>query len=164
VLGAWLAKESVRSVYLVDDPNEAGVLLDNAMRSCRADEVAEIRTLGHTLSRWRGEILNRHRTGASNGPTEGSNFCAKQVKRAGRGFTNPLQAARTPPCRRRHLAEADQAPRDVIDRSPLKPEDPQMFPGLEFLGAGYGRGRSAERWRSDPRSDVRVGAPVRLSR
>jgi hypothetical protein len=30
---------------------------------------------------------NHHRTGASNGPTEGMNFCAKQVKRAGRGFT-----------------------------------------------------------------------------
>lgn len=88
VLGAWLAKESVRSVYLVDDPDEAAVLLDNAIAACRADEVAEIRTLGHTLSHWRGEILNHHRTGASNGPTEGSNFCAKQVKRAGRGFMN----------------------------------------------------------------------------
>ena len=88
VLGAWLAKESVRSVYLVDDPDEAAVLLDNAITACRSDEVPEIRTLGHTLSRWRGEILNHHRTGASNGPTEGMNFCAKQVKRAGRGFTN----------------------------------------------------------------------------
>ena len=88
VLGAWLAKESCASVYLVDDPDEAAVLLDNAIAACRSDEVAEIRTLGHTLSRWRGEILNHHRTGASNGPTEGSNFCAKQVKRAGRGFAN----------------------------------------------------------------------------
>jgi transposase len=88
VLGAWLAKEAVRSVYLVEGPDEAAVLLDNAIAACRADEVAEIRTLGHTLSRWRGEILNHHRTGASNGPTEGLNFCAKQVKRAGRGFTN----------------------------------------------------------------------------
>jgi transposase len=88
VLGAWLAKESVRSVYLVEDPDEAAVLLDNAIAACRGDEVPEIRTLGKTLSRWRGEILNHHRTGVSNGPTEGSNFCAKQVKRAGRGFTN----------------------------------------------------------------------------
>ena len=37
----------------------------------------------------RTEILNHHRTGgASSGPTEGQNFCAKQVKRAGRGITN----------------------------------------------------------------------------
>lgn len=88
VLGAWLAKESVREVYLTDDPDEAGVLLDKAITACGADEVPEIRTLSHTLSRWREEILNHHRTGASNGPTEGSNFCVKQVKRAGRGFTN----------------------------------------------------------------------------
>ena len=88
VLGAWLAKEAVRSIYLTDDVDEAAVLLDNAIDACRSDEVAEIQTLGHTLSRWRPEILNHHRTGASNGPTEGMNFCAKQVKRAGRGFTN----------------------------------------------------------------------------
>ena len=88
VLGAWLAKESVRSVYLTEDPAEAAALLDNVIAACSTDEVAEIRTMGHTLSRWREEILNHHRTGASNGPTEGMNFCAKQVKRAGRGFAN----------------------------------------------------------------------------
>ena len=88
VLGAWLAKEAVRSIYLSDDVEEATVLLDNAIEACANDEVPEIRTMAHTLSRWRTEILNHHRTGASNGPTEGLNFCAKQVKRAGRGFTN----------------------------------------------------------------------------
>ncbi len=88
VLGAWLAKESLRDVYLADDPDDAAELLDKAIIACGADQVPEIRTLAHTLSRWREEILNHHRTGASNGPTEGMNFCAKQVKRAGRGFTN----------------------------------------------------------------------------
>jgi transposase len=34
------------------------------------------------------EILNHHHTGACNGPAEGMHFCAKQVKRSGRGFTN----------------------------------------------------------------------------
>ncbi len=126
VLGAWLAKEAVRSVYLVDDPDEAAVLLDNAIAACRSDEVAEIRTLGHTLSRWRGEILNHHRTGASNGPTEGMNFCAKQVKRAGRGLheLRSLQAARPPPCRWCHVAQPDQAPEDDVIGSPLKPGEP----------------------------------------
>ena len=75
-------------MYLTDDPATAEVLLDEAIAACEADEVSEIRTLAQTLSRWHEEILNHHRTGASNGPTEGSNFCAKQVKRAGRGFTN----------------------------------------------------------------------------
>jgi len=88
VLAAWLAKESVREIYLTDDPDTAGVLLEKAITACRYDDVEEIRTLSHTLDHWREEILNHHRTGASNGPTEGQNFCAKQVKRAGRGFAN----------------------------------------------------------------------------
>jgi transposase len=88
LLAAWLAKESVRDVYLTADPGEAAVLLDKAIIACRADDVPEIASLGRTLAHWREEILNHHRTGASNGPTEGTNFCAKQVKRAGRGFSN----------------------------------------------------------------------------
>jgi transposase len=88
LLAAWLAKESVRDVYLTADPDEAAVLLDKAIIACRADDVPEIISLGRTLARWREEILNHHRTGASNGPTEGMNFCAKQVKRAGRGFSS----------------------------------------------------------------------------
>ena len=86
VAGAWLAKESVRDVYLVDDPDDASVLIDKAIVACRADDVPEIRSLGRTLARWRGEILNHHRTGASNGPTEALNLVIKKVKRAGHGF------------------------------------------------------------------------------
>jgi transposase len=86
LLGAWLAKESVRDLYLTDDVRQAAVLLDKAIAGCRSDEVDEIRSLGATLARWRTEILNHHRTGASNGPTEGLNLCVKKVKRAGRGF------------------------------------------------------------------------------
>jgi transposase len=78
----------VRAVYSEPDPEAAAVLLHHAIAACAADDVPEIRTMGRTLVRWHEEILNHHRTGASNGPTEGMNFCAKQVKRAGRGFTN----------------------------------------------------------------------------
>ncbi len=88
VLGAWLAKESVRDVYLTDDPSEAAALLDKTIAGCRADQVAEIRSLGDTLARWRTEILAHHHTGASNGPTEGLNLLVKEVKRCGRGFEN----------------------------------------------------------------------------
>lgn len=88
LLGAWLAKEAVRMIYLVDDLAAATALLDNAIDACKSDEVPEVRAMGRTLAHWRMEILNHHRTGASNGPTEGANFCAKQVKRAGRGLTN----------------------------------------------------------------------------
>lgn len=86
VLGAWLAKESVRDVYLTDDVAEAGLLLDKTIAGCLADEVEEIRSLGGTLKSWRKEILEHHRTGASNGPTEGLNLCVKKVKRCGHGY------------------------------------------------------------------------------
>ncbi len=86
VLGAWLAKESVRDIYLTEDATEAELLVDKAIAGCCADDVEEIRSLGKTLSSWRTEILAHHRTGSSNGPTEGLNMAVKQVKRCGRGF------------------------------------------------------------------------------
>ena len=86
VVGAWLAKESVRDVYLAENRTDAEVLLDKAIVGCREDDVAEIRSLGDTLARWRAEILARHDTGASNGPTEGLNLLVKKVKRCGHGF------------------------------------------------------------------------------
>jgi transposase len=87
LLGAWLAKESVRDIYLTERVGEAKVLLKKAIVGSKNDEVEEIRSLGDTLERWQTEILNHHRTGASNGPTEGMNLCVKQIKRAGRDFS-----------------------------------------------------------------------------
>ena len=81
-------QESVRDVYLTDDPQVAATPLDKAIAGCRADAVAEIRSLGNTLASWRSEILAHHQTGASNGPTEGLNLLVKKVKRCGHGFTN----------------------------------------------------------------------------
>ena len=86
VLGAWLAKESVRDVYLTDDAAVAATLLDKAIAGCAEDEVEEIRSLGATLASWRTEILAHHESGASNGPTEGLNLSVKRVKRGGHGF------------------------------------------------------------------------------
>ncbi|HEX2063109.1 MAG TPA: ISL3 family transposase [Acidimicrobiales bacterium] len=86
VLGAWLAKESARDIYLTDDPDEAALLIDKAIAGCAADDVEEIGSLGRTLSSWRTEILEHHKTGASNGPTEGLNLCVKKVKRCGHGL------------------------------------------------------------------------------
>lgn len=86
LLGAWLAKESVRDVYLADTPTDAATLLDKAIVACAADEVPEVQSLGKTLASWRAEILAHHDTGASNGPTEGLNLCVKKVKRCGHGF------------------------------------------------------------------------------
>ena len=78
----------MRDVYLTDDPTEAALLLDKTIAGCQADVVAEIRSPGDTLQRWRTEILAHHETGASKGPTEGLNLLVKEVKRCGRGFEN----------------------------------------------------------------------------
>ena len=78
----------MRDVYLTDDPAEASLLLDKTIAGCLTDVVAEIRSLGATLARWRTDILAHHSTGASNGPTEGLHLLVKQVKRCGRGFEN----------------------------------------------------------------------------
>jgi transposase len=86
VLGAWLAKESVRDIYLAENWRQARTLLDKTIAGCLADEVPEIVALGNTLKSWRREILAHHTTGASNGPTEGLNLCVKKVKRCGHGF------------------------------------------------------------------------------
>jgi len=86
LLGAWLAKENVRDIYLTDDPADAALLIDKTIAGCADDEVPEIRSLGKTLTSWRTEILAHHDTGASNGPTEGLNLCVKKVKRCGHGF------------------------------------------------------------------------------
>ena len=86
LLGAWLAKESVRDVYLAETPADAATLLDKAIVGCATDEVPEVQSLGKTLASWRTEILAHHDTGASNGPTEGLNLCVKKVKRCGHGF------------------------------------------------------------------------------
>ncbi len=88
LLGAWLAKESVRDVYLADSAAEAAVLLDKAIVGCRADEVPRSAPSARPSPSWRTEILAHHDTGASNGPTEGLNLCVKKVKRCGHGFRN----------------------------------------------------------------------------
>jgi transposase len=86
VLGAWLAKENVRDVYLAARVRDAQLLLDKTIAGCLTDSVPEIVSLGRTLQSWREEILAHHRTGASNGPTEGLNLLVKKVKRCGHGF------------------------------------------------------------------------------
>ena len=86
LVGAWLAKESIRDVYLAGNYNGAAVLLDKTITGCLDDEVPENRSLGKTLASWRTEILARHSTGASSGPTDGLNLGVKKVKRCGHGF------------------------------------------------------------------------------
>ena len=61
---------------------------EEVIRECANSGVVELGRLGKTLARWRVEIVNKHRTGDSNGPTEAVNLLIKKIKRAGCGFTN----------------------------------------------------------------------------
>ena len=74
VTSAWLAKESVRDVYFTEELADAEIVLDKAIEGCRLDAVEEVRPLGKTLSRWRDEILNHHRTAHPLGPPRGSKW------------------------------------------------------------------------------------------
>jgi transposase len=116
VLGAWLAKESVRDVYLTDDVNKARTLIDKAIAGCAQDDVAEIQSLGRTLAAWRTEILAHHHTGASNGPTEALNLCVKRLRVL-------LHA------RRCHLATTSMPPAHQNPRSLLKRVGPRNVHG-----------------------------------
>jgi len=86
VLGAWLAKESVRDMYLTDDPADAAVLPDKAIAGCapmtspRSSRAENTRRVAHRDP----QIPPRHqrvqRTHRRPEPL------VKKVKRAGHGF------------------------------------------------------------------------------
>ena len=84
---AWHAKETVRGIYGIADPELAHEFvaqlgLDLQDESCPE----EIQTLGRTLRRWLDQITNWHLAGVSNGPTEAINGLIKRIKRIGFGF------------------------------------------------------------------------------
>ncbi len=119
VLGAWLAKESVRDVYLAEDPAEAATLLDKAVVGCAQDVVPEIVSLGATLApvAQRDPRPPRHRCfqRADRGP--------EPVREEGEALqprvpaVQALPAAGAAPRRRYHLAEPTPAAR-IRTRAP----------------------------------------------
>jgi hypothetical protein len=144
VLGAWLAKGSVRNVYLAEDRAEAALLLDKAIAGC-ADDVEEICSLGSTLAQWCAEILAHHDTGASNGPTEGLTQPVREEGQAVRPWLphlRALPAAGAAPRRRRHLAEpvpsAGASERVVPTRTRRAPQSRRAVSRTIAIGA-FGR-------------------------
>ncbi len=171
VLGADLAKESVRDVYLATNRAQGELLLDKAIKGCQVDPVAGVRSLGRTLKSWRKEILAHHDTGASNGPTEGLNLCIKKVKRCGHGFAN-ISARQTPsttPTRRSELANPTQTTTHQNPRSPRKCVEPLMLElGDMGLEPGVVTFHRIGRWPSllapERRYRALGGLPLRHSR
>lgn len=84
---AWHAKETIRGLYAIDDPDDADAYLNELVgdlidRCCPP----EVRQLGRTLARWAHQITAWHRSRVSNGPTEATNNLIKRIKRVGFGF------------------------------------------------------------------------------
>lgn len=79
----WHAKETVRSLYRIDDPGDVEAFIDDMSD---ADMPPEVRALVGTLRRWRDQIVAWHRSKVTNGPTERMNNLIKRVKRVGFGL------------------------------------------------------------------------------
>ena len=91
VRNAWHAKETLRGIYDIADPETGAETVEQL-----ADEFQdpwlpdEINKLGRTLHRWRPptQISNWHRARVTNAATEAANNLIKRVKRVAFGFTN----------------------------------------------------------------------------
>jgi transposase len=84
---AWHAKEVVREIYTISDPDLADTFVtrlghDLQDHSCPP----ETRSLGRTLLHWKDQIVAWHRRHVTNGPTEAVNNLIKRIKRIGFGF------------------------------------------------------------------------------
>ena len=149
VLGAWLAKESVRDVYLTNNPADAELLLDKAIEGCRTDWVQEIRSLGGTLTRWRTEILNHHHTGVERADRRPEPPRQEGQTRWPRiPMLHQLPTTDTPPRRRRRLALKPPLPAAHPNpHSPLGCVEPEYLEDLS-------RYRARFRYRPDRRDRV----------
>jgi hypothetical protein len=130
VLGAWLAKESVRDVYLTDDVNKAGTLIDKAIAGC-ADDVAEIQLLGRTLA----AMAHRDPGPPSHRRQQRPDRSAQPVRQEGEAMRSRLPNLRAlpptsaPPRRRCHLATTSMPPTHQNPRSLLKRVGPRNVHG-----------------------------------
>ncbi|MBU1494179.1 MAG: ISL3 family transposase [Actinobacteria bacterium] len=85
----WHAKETIRSIYDIDDCDLATEFVDQLVDDLRDDSMPpEVTSLGRTIARWRNQIVAWHRSHVSNGPTEAVNNLVKRIKRVAFGITN----------------------------------------------------------------------------
>jgi transposase len=85
---AWHAKEVVRSIYDHHYPHLAVAFVERLGRDLQDESCpVEVRSLGRTLIRWKGQIAAWHKAHLSNAPTEAANNLIKRVKRVAFGFT-----------------------------------------------------------------------------
>jgi len=84
---SWHAKETVRGLYAINDPDAAAAFLDELIENMTDSEMpVEVRSLAGTLRRWRQQIIAWHTARVSNGPTEALNNLIKRIKRVAFGM------------------------------------------------------------------------------
>ncbi|MCP3882889.1 MAG: ISL3 family transposase, partial [Sulfitobacter sp.] len=84
---AWHAKEAVRFIYDIPNPDVADRFVAELAADLQDDtSPAEVNSLGRTLTRWHDQIVAWHRARATNGPAGAINNLVKRVKRVAFGF------------------------------------------------------------------------------
>jgi transposase len=84
---AWHAKEVIRSIYTIDDPETAREFVDQLADDLQDESCPiEVNSLGRTMRRWLDHIVAWHHAHVTNGPTEAMNNLIKRIKRIGFGF------------------------------------------------------------------------------
>jgi len=83
----WHAKETIRSLYAITDPDQAGEFIDELIVDMADESMPpEVRSPAGTLRRWRDHIVAWHTAHVTNGPTEATNNLIKRIKRIGFGL------------------------------------------------------------------------------
>ncbi len=84
---AWHAKEVIKEIYTITDPDLTATLVAQLAEDLRDDSCPpEVRSLGRTLRRWHDQVVAWHTAPVSNGPTEAANNLIKRIKRIRFGF------------------------------------------------------------------------------
>jgi len=85
---AWHAKEVLRSIYDIPDPDVAAEFVTQLGVDLQHDSCpVEVRQLGRTILRWKDRTAAWHQARFTNAPTEAANNLIKRVKRIAFGFT-----------------------------------------------------------------------------
>ena len=86
---AWHAKEVVREIYTINDPETAAEFVAQLGIDLQDDSCPpEVQRLGRTIVRWRHQIAAWHQARHTNGPTEAVNNLIKRIKRVAFGISN----------------------------------------------------------------------------
>ena len=89
VPNAWHAKETLRGIYDITEPELGKITVDQLTAEFQDPYLPkEVNRLGRTIARWATPIANWHHARVTNAASEAANNLIKRVKRVAFGFTN----------------------------------------------------------------------------